>query len=151
MTNLKSQLQFTRGNLLKEIEGISPEIFDVQPKGFNNNIHWHIGHILTVTEQFLLGYPQTNNLPANYKELFGNSTRPADWNADVPSIDILTQQLQEQIKRIHELPEERFSEKLPQPFLGRETVGELASLNVYHETYHLGQIHALKLILNAAK
>lgn len=149
MTDVKSQLHFTRGSLLKEIEGMSPEVFDVQPKGFNNTIHWHIGHILTVTEQFLLGYPQTNKLPANYKGLFGNGSKPSDWKDDVPSIAILTQQLQEQIKRIHEIPEGRFSAKLPKPFLGRETVGELASLNVFHESYHLGQIHAMKLVINA--
>ncbi len=149
MTDLTSQLQFTRTNLLKEIEGIAPEAFAVQPKGFNNNIHWHIGHILTVTEQFIFGFPQTNNLPANYIQLFGNSTKPADWKDEVPNIATLAEQLQEQITRIQELPEEHFNQKLPQPFLGRETVGELASFNVYHETYHLGQIHALKLLIQA--
>ena len=130
---------------------MSPEVFDVQPNGFNNTIHWHIGHVLTVAELFLLGYPQTKNLPADYKGLFGNGSKPADWKDDVPSVAKLTQQLQEQIKRILEIPEERFSEKLPQPFLGRETVGELASLNVFHESFHLGQIHAIKLVINAAK
>lgn len=149
MTNLKSQLQFARTTLIKEIEGITPETFAVQPMGFNNNIHWHIGHILTVTEQFIFGFPQTNNLPANYIQLFGNGTKPADWKDDVPSITTLTQQLQEQINRIQELPEEHFNQKLPQPFLGRETVGELASMNIFHESFHLGQIHALKLLIQA--
>ena len=58
MNNLKSQLQFIRESLLKEIEGIDPKLFDVQPKGFNNTIHWHIGHVLNVTEYFLFGHPQ---------------------------------------------------------------------------------------------
>ena len=151
MTDLKSQLQFAHGSLLKEIEGMSPEVFDVQPNGFNNTIHWHIGHVLTVTEKFLFDYPQTNNLPANYITLFGYGSKPADWNDDVPSIATLTQQLQEQIKRILEIPEERFSEKLPQPFKEFETVGELASLNIFHESNHLGQIHAMKRVIDAAK
>lgn len=149
MSNLKGQLQFVRGNLLKEIESITPEAYAVQPIGFNNNIHWHIGHTLTVTEQFIFGFPQTNNLPANYIELFGNGSKPADWTGDVPSIATLTEQLQDQINRIQELPEGHFSQKLPKPFLGRETVGELANMNIFHESYHLGQIHALKLLIQA--
>lgn len=149
MTVLKNQLQLTRGNLLKEIEKISPAVLDVQPKGFNNTIHWHIGHVLTVAEQFLFGFPHTNNLPAHYKELFGNGSKPADWKDDVPSIEILTQQLQEQIKRIHEIPEERFSEKLSKPFKQFETVGEIVALSIFHEANHLGQIHAMKRVIDA--
>ena len=151
MSELIKSVQYTRSTLLKEIEGISPELFDVQPKGFNNTIHWHIGHVLTVAEQFIFGFPEVNNLPATYKELFGYGSKPADWKDDVPSVSLLTQQLQEQIKRILEIPEERFSEKLPKPFKEFETVGEIIAFAVYHETYHLGQIHAMKRVIDAAK
>ena len=151
MTDLKSQLQFAHESLLKEIERMSPEVFDVQPNGFNNTIHWHIGHVLTVTEKFLFDYPQTNNLPANYQELFGYGSKPADWKDDVPSVSVLTQQLQAQIKRILEIPEERFNEKLPQPFKEFETVGGIATFNIFHESNHLGQIHAMKRVIEAAK
>lgn len=151
MSEVMKLSQFTRSTLLKVIEGMSPELYDVQPKGFNNTIHWHIGHILTVTEQIIFGYPKTNNLPANYKELFGNGSSPSNWEADVPSVTVLSQQLQEQIKRILEVPEERLNEKLPQPFKEFETVGEIISFNVFHESYHLGQIHVMKRVIEALK
>lgn len=151
MNELKKQLQFSRKNLLKEIEGSSQEVFDVQPEGFNNTIHWHIGHILTVAEQFLLGYPHTNHLPTNYKALFGNGTKPSDWKGEIPSVEVLAQQLQDQISRILEIPEERFSEKLPQPFKEFETVGEIAGVATFHEAYHLGQIHVMKRVIETKK
>ena len=47
---LFKQFELTRGSFLKTIEGITAEQASVQPEGFNNNIHWHIGHVLTVTE-----------------------------------------------------------------------------------------------------
>ncbi|USK85935.1 DinB family protein [Peribacillus asahii] len=150
MNYLNSQLQLTRQKILSEIEGINPELFDIQPKGFNNTLHWHIGHILTVTEQFLLGYPHTNHLPANYGELFGYGSKPADWKGDVPSVEVLVQQLQEQANRILAIPEERYSEKLAQPFLGLETVGEIFTFALFHESNHLGQIHAMKRVIDAA-
>lgn len=151
MSDLNKLIQFTRNNLLKEIEGMSPEVFDVQPKGFNNTIHWQIGHILTIAEQCIFSYPQTTNLPANYKELFGNGSKQADWKDGIPSVTMLTQQLQEQFKRILDIPEARFSEKLPRPFIKFETVGEIIAFNVFHETYHLGQIHAMKRVIDVAK
>ena len=145
---LFKQFGLTRGSFLKNIEAITPEQASVQPEGFNNNIHWHIGHVLTVTEQFMLGYPKkTTHLPANYIELFGNGTRPSEWTGDVPSVDVLSDQLKAQLGRIKELPAPMLDEKLKKPFMGLETFGELANLALYHEAHHLGQIHAMRKLI----
>ena len=151
MNNLKKQFQFMRESLLKEIEWINPEIFDIQPNGFNNTIHWHIGHVLSAAEIFLLGYPETGHLPAHYGKLFGYGSKPADWQGDVPSVEVLTQQLQEQLTRILEIPEERFNEKLAKSFMAFETVSEITGFTIFHESNHLGQIHAMKRVIEAAK
>ncbi len=150
MNNLKSQFQFTRESLLKEIEGIDPELFDVQPKGFNNTIHWHVGHVLNAAEFFLFGHPETGNLPAHYATLFGYGSKPADWTGEVPSVEVLTEQLQEQLTRILDIPEERFSDKLPKPFMAFETVEEITGFTIFHESNHLGQIHAMKRVIEAS-
>lgn len=150
MGDLKRQLQYTRESVLKEIEGINPELFDIQPQGFNNTIHWHIGHVLNASELFLFGHPEAGELPAHYAKLFGYGSKPADWNEDVPSVEVLTKQLQDQLTRILEIPEERFNDLLSKPFKDFKTVGEITSFTTFHETYHLGQIHAMKLVLNAA-
>ncbi|MDM5213876.1 DinB family protein [Peribacillus sp. NJ4] len=145
MNYVKNQLTAMRSNLLKEIEGINPEFMDVQPEGFNNTIHWHLGHVLTAAEKFLLN--SNSDLPENYSQLFGYGSKPADWTGDVPSVEVLKQQLQEQLGRLLEIPEERLTEKAAQPFNGMETVGEFINFVVLHEANHIGQIHAMKLFI----
>lgn len=131
---LFKQFELTRGNFLKIIEAITTAQASVQPEGFNNNIHWHIGHVLTVTEQFMMGFPKkSNHLPANYIELFGNGTRPSEWTGDVPSVEVLTEQLKAQLGRIKEVPASMLDEKLKKPFLGLDTFGELANMALFHE------------------
>ncbi len=145
---LFKQFELSRGSFLKSIEGITAEQAGVQPKGFNNTIHWHIGHVLTVTEQFMMGYPKkSSHLPANYIECFGNGTRPSEWTGYVPSVDVLRDQLKVQLGRIKEVPASMLDEKLKKPFLGLETFGELANMALFHEAYHLGQIHAMRKLV----
>ncbi|WP_232732487.1 DinB family protein [Bacillus sp. mrc49] len=147
MNYVKNQLTMMRKSLLKEIEGVTPELMDVQPEGFNNTIHWHLGHVLTAAEKFLLD--DSSTLPANYSQLFGYGSKPAAWTGDVPSVDTLTQQLQEQLGRLLEIPEERLTEKAAQPFMGMETIGEFINFVVQHEVNHIGQIHAMKIIIQS--
>lgn len=145
---LFKQFEMTRGFFLRDLQDVTAEQASVQPEGFNNTIHWQVGHVLTVTEQFMLGYPRkTTHLPANYIELFGNGTRPADWSGEIPSLEVLAGQLREQLGRIKEVPAELLDKKLGKPFLGLETVGELANMALFHESYHLGQIHSMKKLV----
>lgn len=145
---LFKQYELTRRSFFKTIEAIAAEQASVQPEGFNNNIHWNIGHVLTVTEQFMMGFPKkSSHLPANYIELFGNGTRPSEWTGDVPSVDVLRDQMKAQLGRIKEVPVSMLEEKLKKPFLGLETFGELANMALFHEAYHLGQIHAMKKLV----
>ncbi|MDN4074307.1 DinB family protein [Fictibacillus terranigra] len=146
--HLYKQFEMTRGLFLRNVSNVPAEIVDIQPEGFNNTIHWHIGHVLTVTEQFLFGFPKKSAyLPEDYVEWFGNGTKPADWKGAVPSVEELVNQLQEQLVRIKDIPEEALDEKLKKPFLGLETFRELANFAVFHETNHLGQLHTIKLLV----
>jgi hypothetical protein len=147
---LFKQYNLTRDRFIKRVQNINPEIVDIQPKGFNNSIHWMVGHVLTVAEQFLFGFPaNSTHLPENYKELFGSGTKPADWTGDVPSVSLLVEQLAEQLKRINQIPVSQLADKLEKPFLGCETFGELAGFGAYHEALHLGQIQTLTRLLEA--
>ncbi|MCQ6282257.1 DinB family protein [Bacillus sp. EB600] len=144
------QYNLTRDRFIKRVQNINPEIVDIQPKGFNNNIHWMVGHVLTVAEQFLFSFPANSaNLPASYKELFGSGTKPDDWTSDVPSVAVLVDQLTEQLNRINQIPASQLAEKLEKPFLGCETFGELAGFGVYHEALHLGQIQTFVRLIEA--
>ena len=146
MNYVKNQLKTMRSQLLNEIEGLTPEVMDIQPKGFNNTIHWHLGHVLNAAEMFLLGANQA--LPEHYGNLFGYGTKPADWTGDVPSVETLKQQLKEQLDRLLALPED-LDQKMEKPFKGIETLGEFINFVVLHETNHIGQIHAMKKVIGA--
>jgi uncharacterized damage-inducible protein DinB len=147
---LFKQYEMSRERIIKRVQAINPDIVDIQPKGFNNNIHWMVGHVLTVSEQFLFGFPtKSSNLPANYLELFGSGTKPADWTGDVPSVLVLVEQLTEQLKRINQIPASQFTQRLEKPFLGCETLGQLAGFGVFHEAMHLGQIQTMVRLIEA--
>jgi hypothetical protein len=141
----------TRGRFVLTVNNLDQGIVDVQPQGFNNTIHWHVGHVLTVSEQMMFGFPKkSTSLPANYMGLFATGSKPADWQGEVPSVQELTAQLDEQLERIKGISAERFSEKLETPFLGQETYGELANFAIFHESLNLGQIQAMKRVIEAA-
>ncbi|RBN37679.1 DinB family protein, partial [Priestia megaterium] len=89
----------------------------------------------------------TTHLPANYMELFGNGTKPADWTGDVPTMDELMIQLKDQLARIQQVPAEQLNNTLEKPFLGCKTFGELAGVTLMHEATHMGQIQAMKRII----
>ncbi|WP_085994453.1 DinB family protein [Oceanobacillus senegalensis] len=145
MSNLiKMQFRMTRDSLFKEIEGLR-ESLDVQPRGFNNTIHWHVGHILVVTEKFL--FPENGKLPTKYKELFDTGSKPSEWEWEVPAMESLVQQLKDQQNRIMEIPDERFADKMPEPVFGVNTYGEVVSIIAHHESHHSGQIHAMKRLV----
>lgn len=143
-----SQFEQTYNGLMDEIEGLDEKQLDIQPSGFNNTIRWQIGHLLTVNEQGLFGFPNdSEHLPKRYENLFASGTKPADWPADVPSLSELTEQLTNQLERIKQIPAEKFEEKLPESMWGATTYGELAAVVAYHEGYHIGQIYAMKKLL----
>lgn len=143
--------EVTRSFFIKNIDTVKEDVVDVQPEGFNNTIHWHIGHVLTTAEMLVFGFPKkSSNLPANYVELFARGTKPADWQGEVPSAAVLSNQLKEQLNRIKEIPAESLSRKLKEPFLGQETYGELINFALFHENMHLGQIQAMKRVIETA-
>jgi len=148
---LMKQMELTRHGLISDIKKLDESVMDVQPNGFNNTIHWHIGHTLTVVEQFLFGYPKkSQHIPENYYALFANGTKPSDWNDDVPSVNELTKQLNEQLERIKQIAIEQFEQKLEKPFLGQDTFGGLVAFATFHEANHVGQIHAMNFAAQAA-
>ncbi|MFC7370303.1 DinB family protein [Fictibacillus iocasae] len=143
--------EMTRRFFLRVVEDLDEAIIDVQPLGFNNTIHWQIGHVLTVTEQFMFGFPKkSSNLPENYLELFGNGTKPSDWNEGVPALHELVSRLKEQGTRLQSLSPEAFHQPLKKPFMGFETFGELANMALYHEANHLGQIQSMNKLVSTA-
>lgn len=147
---MQKQFEMTRGSVMKLVKDLNVHTADIQPEGFNNTLHWHVGHILLAAENFMFGFPKkSNNLPLSYMDLFGMGSKPSNWPDEVPSIVVLTQQLEEQSSRVRQLPPEFFEEKLPFkfPFGNNETFGDLFGFMLYHEATHLGQMQAMKRLI----
>ncbi|MEF2292174.1 DinB family protein [Virgibacillus dokdonensis] len=145
--DLIEQFALNRNMLFMELDKLDESLIDEQLDELNNTVHWHIGHILTVAEQFLFGFPnQTKHLPEEFISLFGNGTKPADWPENVPSLAELREKLQEQMERAMKLDTEYFATPLEKPFLGQDTIGGLAKVATFHEAHHTGQLHTIHLI-----
>ena len=79
--------------------------------------------------------------------MFGNGTKPADWTVNIPAMDQLIVQLKGQLTRLKQISTEQLDQDLDKPFLGCKTVGELAGLTLMHEATHMGQIQAMKRMI----
>ena len=147
---IKLQFYRTRQNLSKALKDVSPKLFEIVPEGFNNNIHWQVGHILVTAELFL--FNGQNNLPASYTDAFKSGSKPGNWTDEVlPSVEAMLELLDKQLERINDLPKEAFTKPLAEPFIGNKTTGELAAFGAFHEAMHLGQIQSLKRLVKAAQ
>ncbi|PKR82741.1 DinB family protein [Heyndrickxia camelliae] len=145
------QFQITRTMLLKFIQTVDEKLVDVQPIGFNNTLRWHIGHVLVSAEAFMFGYPKmSKNLPDKYNELFAIGTKPSDWKGDVPSLEQLMHDLEEQSSRIQALSDDFFAKELPFkfPFGNIETFDDLFAFMNHHEADHLGQMRTMNKIVH---
>jgi hypothetical protein len=137
-----------RGRLLQLVEGCPENKRNVVPEGYNNSVHWQIGHVLTITERLVFGLSeQTSVFPANYQTFFGNGTKPADWQEEPPAWDILMDHLKEQPNRIRKSLKDKLEDSVKENFLKAETVGELVVSSVLHEVNHAGTISAMLKVL----
>lgn len=146
---IKMQFTRTRMVLKQTLENITPEVYFTIPKGFNNNILWQVGHVLMTTDFLLFNGKVT--IPKSYQKLFGPGTKPADWPMDVPYLETLLQQIEEQLERIQSIDTNTFNEKLPKSIFGNETKGELAAFAAFHEAMHVGQIQVMKRLIETMK
>jgi hypothetical protein len=150
--HLLYQLKMARDWSVEVAESCTEEMAVVQPDGFKNNIHWHIGHILTAAEYFLFEIPEKNPaLPKSYKRWFGPDTSPADWKESIPSLLELISQLKEQQDRMLAIPPEQFENRLTQPVFGFSIFGECAAFVSIHETLHVGKMETMIQVLNNTK
>lgn len=114
---------------------------DVKFDGLNNTLRWQLGHIYTVTEMGMhLGSPEKMQLPARYKDLFGNGTSPANWTDEVPTLQELKEKLHSQMARVIELADETNETAAPFEIANFKTVGEMVHFSISHEMLHQGQI-----------
>ncbi|ASN04031.1 DinB family protein [Virgibacillus necropolis] len=143
----------TRNSFSTFVKDLDEKTADIQPEQFNNNIHWHVGHVLVTAEALLFGHAsQSANFLEEFNELFKSGTKPANWTGEVPTISVLVNHLEEQQTRINELSDEFFKQDLPYtlPFGNFKTYGDIVDMLIMHENEHLGKMKAMKQVVEAA-
>ncbi|MCM3629111.1 DinB family protein [Paenibacillus glycanilyticus] len=137
-----------RNQLIKLAEACEVSQRHIVPKGFNNSIHWQIGHVLTITERLVFGISgQTNTLSHDYSEYFGTGTSPKEWKGNPPAWDLVIEHLKDQSIRIDETFRDKLEEPLSENRMRVETVEELIYVCMLHEVNHIGIVSAMNKAL----
>ncbi|GIP39835.1 hypothetical protein J31TS4_31150 [Paenibacillus sp. J31TS4] len=146
------QLKLNRSRTLEAAASVTEEEADRIPNGFNNNIRWQLGHILTTQERMafrFIGEPL--GLPEELTGLFVNGTKPADWTSAPPDLATLRRLLEEQPERIRERLQGRLQTPLTLPFKDFTALEEALVFSIGHEAMHAGFLKALHRITAAAQ
>jgi hypothetical protein len=129
---------------------------DIIPPTWNNNLHWHAGHLVTTPHLLTYGVlGEPIRIPTDYRKWFAKGTSPAAWGDDpVPPFESLVAQLVDVVPTIFEELETRADERFARAYttsLGIElrTPAESLLFSMIHDGIHIGMIQTLKRGLNA--
>lgn len=140
-----NQVELHRSRTLALIAELSENQADAVPQGFNNNIRWHLGHILTTQERFaFLFIEEPLSLPQELMNLFLNGTKPEDWQTAPLDLPSLVKLLKEQPSQIQQRLQGRLEEQITVPFKEFKRLDEVLLFGTCHEAMHAGYIMALK-------
>ncbi|MFC6332006.1 DinB family protein [Paenibacillus septentrionalis] len=120
------------------------------PKGFRNNLHWQMGHVLTITDELIFGLSGADTrLPLGYGKYFTTGTSPSNWLEQPPEAEDIMNKLKEQQLEIAELYEGKLEQPLMDKnnFLQASVIGELFHVLIAHESMHLGMIRAMTNVI----
>ncbi|OAB25479.1 hypothetical protein PMSD_27380 [Paenibacillus macquariensis subsp. defensor] len=142
-----------RQMVIRQVEAIPEDLFDIQPEAFNNTIRWNIGHIISALNGLLSrgGFSLDVNLPESYYALFPTGSKPSEWIITPPSKEELLQYLKEQLQALSDISPTILDNIMEPPVqLGPmkfEKFGELFSFTTIHETMHTNTISCLLKVI----
>lgn len=129
---------------------------DVVPPGWNNNVRWHVGHLVTTPHRLtslMLGEPM--GIPDSYNAWFAKGTSPKDWGgAAVPSLEQLAAEMDSEIEKVFAAMKPRWNEPFPKEYetsvgIVLRTPGDGLTMSYLHDGIHLGLLLALARALKA--
>lgn len=140
-----------RGLIQAALDGLPEEAYFVIPVGFDNNIAWNLGHIITTQQALhyrLSGLPTATT--AEDIAMFKTGSSPADWAAR-PDIGRLLTLLTRTTSRLEPDYEAGiFAGYRPYTTsigVVLDTFESALAFNNFHEGLHLGAIQALKNLI----
>lgn len=141
----------TRENILKVIDGLSVVQMNSIPEGYNNNLVWHLGHVLAT--QQLLVYKLANTevlITENIIDEFRKGTKPENAYSEEDIIE-LKEMLIPVINHTEEDQEEgvfgSFTEYPTSYGITLKDHSDAIQFNNMHEALHLGMMMAMKKLV----
>ena len=148
-----NNLEVIRKNALKLVEGLSDEQLLTIPDGFNNNLLWQLGHLVSTGQGLsyrLSGLPQ--GIPSHYGPMFGKDSSPLNWDSveDINIAEIKSLLLSTLEQTRTDIKAGVFQEYTPyQTSFGVKlnSFEESLIFRNLHEGLHLGSMMALKKLV----
>ena len=141
----------TRLNILKLIEGLTTEQLNTVPDGFNNNIIWHLGHLLAT--QQLLTYGLSDNeilLSDNIIEEFRKGSKPENQYSeeDIEELKGIFIEVISQTQDDFEDGVFKSFNSYPTSFgIKLTSIVDALTFNNIHEGLHMGLIMSMKKLV----
>ena len=137
-------LSASRTMLTNVMSNLSKDELLKIPDGFNNNIFWHLGHIV-VSQQRLI-YSRSGlpiNISNEYEENFKIGSSPKDWNT-TPDFTEVKESLLSTVEKLKEdLKKDIFTNYEPLTVSLGCTINthlEALTYTTFHESEHIGNI-----------
>ncbi|MDJ1495179.1 DinB family protein [Cytophagaceae bacterium DM2B3-1] len=145
-------IKTSRRNFIKLIDGLSLDTLNEIPAGFNNNLVWHLGHL--VASQQILCYQFANQKPLieeKYILKYKNGTKPEAY-VDQEEFDILKNYFTTLIDQLEkDLSTHLFDNynSYVSPTYGIEirNITDVVKYVSFHEGFHLGYATAIRRLV----
>jgi len=144
-------LKITRNNILKAIQNLSDEQLMKVPQGYNNNILWNMGHVVSSGQKLIYGNASVPmRINEDYPAFFGKGSNPRQWQS-TPDIH----KVKEYLTSTPALLEEDYNKGIFKSYKEYETsygflitnVNDAISFCNIHDALHLGIIMAQKKVV----
>ena len=142
--------------LIKQLHGLTPEELNKIPKGYNNNIIWNIGHLISANQSLCYkrsGHPA--RVDQKYILPFFTNTKPVEFVSEheiktmklvfINSIDVLAEDFENNIFTSYtpsENIERLYGMKL-------KNIEDALDFLLYHEGFHSGYITSMIRVVRA--
>lgn len=136
---------------LKFVANVGAEAAMAVPEGFNNSLHWQVGHLLYTLDIALFGWcGLPSRLDRDFPEYFGRGTSPEDYDSLAPDWDDLLSIAERELRALPEV-RDRLGHPLIKPVrlmnISMETAGETLPFLLAHEGEHIAHIKRLRAAL----
>ena len=144
------QLQFTRGEFLRCLEGLSlPDAY--VRHGQLNCISWIIGHLASHENQVCVFLAQGKVIQPDLRTVCGYGSPPS-----APKLDDMWAAWREVTANADIFLDTLTTERLQEHFLWKgepmeESIGTMLHRAIYHYWFHLGEVHAIRQALGHRK